>query len=410
MGIFTSIGLNNLYCENDIKGAGAAMKFMGTSPSRIYKNALNNNSIDPCYFGIFLDQNGYVGPINYPVAGFIVATADNIFGDFTWADTYADNFSNGSRIDYSPPPFPANPYFPNINLSVSPSTAFYPINNNLSGPAQCGPQVGILQDLSRGISPFINNLLNFGPNNVNSNAIADKSIFELFRKNAINTASVGGSAAFMSMHSAAAIGNFHSMDSLVGRYIFTGNAVDLTQANSMNLSLTPTTNIEQNQKTFNTIYHTYLQGDTLVTPLQLITLKGIAQLCPFTDGTNVYQARALLKHYDTTEYFNVCEYSLPTFANTRINNIPSAKSELNITAEALSTKVFPNPAITEITIITEVQGAKIFIYNLVGQLLIESPLTAETKLDISEFKNGTYLYKIMKDKALIKSERLIINK
>ena len=212
----------------------------------------------------------------------------------------------------------------------------------------------------------------------------------------------------MNANSTAAIGKFNTMDSLVGRFALGTNTNALTQANALNTSLVPTTIIETNQKTFNSIYHTYLLGDSLVTAAQLITLKTIAALCPFTDGTNVYQARALLKHYDTTEYFNPCEYNIPVIIGNRL--MSGSKTELNSSKAALATRVFPNPATTELNITTELDDASLFIFNIVGQLIIETALSSETKLNVADLKNGTYLYKVIKDGVIIKTDKLIISK
>jgi hypothetical protein len=407
-GIFTNIGQNNTYCENDIKGAGSAMKFQGPSPSKIYRNYLNNNPTDPCVLGIFLDQSGFVGPINYPLFGNLIATANNQFGDFTVYDTYVQNGSLGSQIDYQGLQVNSNLYYPVVNGPVGFVNSFVPVSNNFSGPTDCGAlQQLFMQNLSRGIPPFLNNQLNFGGNNANANAIASKSIYELFRKNAVNTSSISGAPAFMAINSAATIGSFFKMDSLVQDFAVTSNTNLVVQASAMNTAITANSNIEQNQKDFNTIYHTYLLGDALVTPAQINTLKSIAALCPFTDGTNVYQARALLRHYDTTEYFNACEYSIPSFSSNRLS---STFTELNSLPQALNTKLFPNPASTEVIVRTDLEGASLLIYTVVGQLVLETTLTSETKLDVSEFKNGTYLYKIVTDKTIIKTDKLIINK
>lgn len=238
-------------------------------------------------------------------------------------------------------------------------------------------------------------------------AIAAKGIFELFRKNAVNTSTISGAPTFMAVQNSGATGSFHKMDSLVQNFAVTGNVSKIAQASAMNSALIPSGNIEQNQQAFNSIYHTYLLGDTLVTQSQLTTLKNLAALCPFTDGTNVYQARALLRHYDTTVYFNTCEFNLPSFAS---NRFASPTTELNSLPQALNTKVFPNPASTEITITTDILGAKLIIYTIIGQVVVETDLTNETILDISVLKNGTYLYKIVKDKSIVKTEKLIINR
>ncbi|MBA3681761.1 MAG: T9SS type A sorting domain-containing protein [Bacteroidetes bacterium] len=45
-----------------------------------------------------------------------------------------------------------------------------------------------------------------------------------------------------------------------------------------------------------------------------------------------------------------------------------------------------------------------------GQVLIENELNALTKVNVSELKNGTYIYKIIKDNKIIKADKLIISK
>ena len=77
---------------------------------------------------------------------------------------------------------------------------------------------------------------------------------------------------------------------------------------------------------------------------------------------------------------------------------------------AIDTKVYPNPASDELTVTTEAKEAKIIIYNILGQEVLNEAINAELKLNISEMKNGTYLYKIMVDKVIIKTDKLIINK
>ncbi len=85
-------------------------------------------------------------------------------------------------------------------------------------------------------------------------------------------------------------------------------------------------------------------------------------------------------------------------------------SELNLSKEALSTLVYPNPAGNEITVTTAVDGSKLLIFNIMGQMLIENELNALTKVNISELKNGTYIYKIVKDGKILKADKLIISK
>ncbi|MDP3557088.1 MAG: T9SS type A sorting domain-containing protein [Bacteroidota bacterium] len=53
---------------------------------------------------------------------------------------------------------------------------------------------------------------------------------------------------------------------------------------------------------------------------------------------------------------------------------------------------------------------QLLIFNIVGQLMIESEINSITKINVSDFKNGTYIYKIVKDDKIIKTDKLIISK
>ena len=151
-----------------------------------------------------------------------------------------------------------------------------------------------------------------------------------------------------------------------------------------------------------------MKDESLITVSHINILKNLAALCPFTDGTSVYQARALVKHFDTTEFFNPCENNPPVINSG--NRFMNRNTELNSNKEALSTMVYPNPAGNEITVSTNVDGAKLFIFNLMGQVILENDLIALTKIDVSHLKTGTYIYKIVKDDKIIKADKLIISK
>jgi hypothetical protein len=421
-GIFTNLGNNNLFCENYITGAGSCMKFQGSSPSRIYRNNLNSVPTASCLFGIFLDNNGSVGPIKYNTS-----CADNIFGDFNYpgngADTYAQNGSIGSSIDYSGANTSNNPYCPFSNLvnpAIPLSTSFTKVINNSTGVAVCivqpmGAQMvqqssssGSTPTLSSGVPIIMNSASNFSSNNLIMKAIANKTTFELAKKSAINTSTIVGGTVFMNTNSNNSIGSFYKMDSLVGRFAVTNNTATLNQAKNLNTALVAVGVIETNQKTFNTVYHLFMKDESLITVSHINTLKKLAALCPFTDGTSVYQSRALVKRFDTTEFVNACENN-PVIVNNG-NRFMNSNTELNQSAEALSTLIYPNPAGNEITVSTDVDGSKLFIFSLLGQLLLESDLSTLTKINVSDFKNGTYIYKIVKDAKIIKTDKLIISK
>lgn len=66
----------------------------------------------------------------------------------------------------------------------------------------------------------------------------------------------------------------------------------LALAQSIIAAFSPTTNIENNYKTFYTLQRAYLQNQDL-TLLENIQLLLLAYQCPFTDGAIVYNARSL---------------------------------------------------------------------------------------------------------------------
>ncbi len=151
-----------------------------------------------------------------------------------------------------------------------------------------------------------------------------------------------------------------------------------------------------------------MKDESFITTAHINSLKSLAALCPFTDGTGVYQARALVKHFDTTAFFNPCENN-PVIVNNG-SRFMNNNNDLNQSKEALSTLIYPNPAGNEITVSTNVDGAKLFIFNLVGQTVLEIDLSTLTKIDVSHLKTGTYIYKIVKDNKIIKADKLLISK
>jgi hypothetical protein len=157
--------------------------------------------------------------------------------------------------------------------------------------------------------------------------------------------------------------------------------------------------------------HTYLKGLNFINVSQWNSLKALAALCPFSDGTSVYQARTLLFNTgDTTHYMNTCEVFTPPVANSSrlMNNSVTGNIEANVLA--LNTAVFPNPTSSELTITSDLTDAELAVMNVLGEVVIKTTLNPITKLDVSNLKNGTYLYTITKDKAIIKSDKLIITK
>jgi len=152
---------------------------------------------------------------------------------------------------------------------------------------------------------------------------------------------------------------------------------------------------------------------TLITlnALENLKLMMLEQLCPYTEDTAVYQARGLLRYFDDSTYYsNPCELATPPTPPGSGSRFANTGANANDLAKGYNTAVFPNPASNEISITTELEGASIQLYTILGQLVLESKLNSETKLSLINLSSGSYIYKIVKDNNLIKTEKILINK
>jgi hypothetical protein len=110
---------------------------------------------------------------------------------------------------------------------------------------------------------------------------------------------------------------------------------DLSSALSKLNALNPTNSIESNYKLY---YQLYLNSQLgLLDSSELLKLDSLANLCPFTDGGVVYQARALKRH--VTKSF----FSYAPNCNV-VSNKKAKPQEIKEKFEHnFSTNVFPNP-------------------------------------------------------------------
>ncbi len=97
-------------------------------------------------------------------------------------------------------------------------------------------------------------------------------------------------------------------------------------------------------------------------------------------------------------------------ASGKIEN--ATKDEALITGvpqiDANSIVIYPNPAIDEV-VISIIDPGDIYIYNLNGQLVLEKQnVKAATKLDISNFENGTYIVKVISDTNIMTAKLNIV--
>jgi hypothetical protein len=414
--VFANASANNTVKCNSITAVSACMKFQSNcNPTTIYYNELNNTGgSDPCLYGIWLDANGQTGDIGYNNTS-QWQMSDDKWGDFLYAsggaDTYAQSGSSGSNIYYNTHGNAAL-YTPSINIQ-SGSSSYTAVTNNNTNSQNCGENARIMNPLSGGNGKTITKdqltpeNIAFRTHNSNNSLIVDAELEGnimpgakriILTNDATNQRGINGSNE----------ANFLLVDSLMTLYTQTKTLADLNSARSINAGINSKNNIEQNQKTFNAIYCTFLQKDSLVTSAQISDLQTLAWLCPFTEGLAVYNARGLVRHWDdSTFYFNTCENTVPELTG---NQARFANNNTSIVKEALPT-VYPNPTNGNLMVNSNCKDCIFEVYDIVGKKVMSQKLNEiETKIELNSLNAGTYLYRIMQNGISIKSDKLILNK
>lgn len=134
--------------------------------------------------------------------------------------------------------------------------------------------------------------------------------------------------------------------------------LDAAQASNFSNSLQPVPSATFNQGspiTINTLSSGYSVGDEIVF---------FAEIAPVTAGT------------DTNMVNNIGSFTL---------DAPNSINKLN----AIELKAFPNPATTELSVISKEEVASISIMNLDGKVIFTN---SGNKIDVSILTSGVYLY------------------
>jgi hypothetical protein len=204
----------------------------------------------------------------------------------------------------------------------------------------------------------------------------------------------------------------------------------LALAQSLIAAFSPTTNIENNYKTFYTLQRAYLQNQDL-TMLQNIQLLLLAYQCPFTDGQVVYNARALYNLVNQTAIVyndfncNALGFSFGRTASDSVklsNDDESILMQLEVLEKQSVEKfkpfekytLYPNPATNYVTIVsnTNTENVHIQITDVNGKILISGAkaiLNFETSLQLNLI-SGIYFVNITNDNGNKEVKKLVIVK
>lgn len=182
-------------------------------------------------------------------------------------------------------------------------------------------------------------------------------------------------------------------------------------------ALTPTNTIETNYKNYYQVFKNkkdslYNSGDSLV-------LIGIANMCPYTDGAVVFQARALYNiiYKGFYRYQDNCS-SEPLAKTANTNPQIEEEKEINV---VLKTTLFPNPndgnfvlRINSSAFLgTEKQNVEIIIFDITGKEVIKENRILDDGEEIkmsNSLLNGTYLVKVKLKDGSTDIHRLLISK
>ena len=264
-----------------------------------------------------------------------------------------------------------------------------------------------------GLSPLANVVANpglFNTSLIRENHTSKRQLYkELLTMSSVPNATL---QTFKSTESTTSLGRFTMVDSTISEY-FEGNSAALTQAQNYN-SLVPLNNVESYQKQFNDLYLQFLQNNSL-NASDIIQLNTIAALCPYTDGTVVWQARAFAKLFnDTLEFENICEAISPLGSSTNSSRVGFNKNEYLNTTTAISSKLIPNPNDGNFTLLMdkEVQDLSLIVYDVTGKEVCSNSTsnTNNIQLNCTDLKNGIYFVKVFSNSVYLQSHKLVIQK
>ncbi len=376
---------------------------------------VTNNTMNAATDGLVLMNNGIIGqqgipvmPNQYPQG---VVSDNKWIGPFANSDTKVDGTScaTNSRLYVRP----GYPYTPSINMGSF--ACKYDVVNfsmyNLFGTPlsfDCSSAPGIMGD---------------GGDN-------DKSRVQLMEKTAQDSISMGEYATESSwtgkqavyemlkldsvlMDSSVVLQEFYSATDSTNIGKVTNTGILLIQTNtdsaaSVNQTINPELQIEQNYKELDNIYISLMNG-TASDSMQIQILEAIALQCPQQGGLAVYRARVLLNVlYDDVRYW---EDNCASSARMATPEEPNAMVNGNG-----NVVLYPNPSNGFMTLAynlsSERQG-EFVIYDLLGNTIAKTNLAKgmnEKQIDLTALASGIYYYRVTVGGIVIKNDKIVIAK
>jgi hypothetical protein len=217
---------------------------------------------------------------------------------------------------------------------------------------------------------------------------------------------------------------FHVSDSVLAAFTITANNSnlqkfigvendfakhELTSALSKVNALSPTNSIETNYKLYYQLYLNSRFG--LLDSIDLLVLDSLANLCPFTDGGVVYQARALKRHITKRFFSYAPACNVPQNRKAKPQEIKE-KFEQNA-----ATNIFPNPGTGSFVFAFKEsiknETISFSIFDNSGKEIQHQTIRLK---DATEFKfsifgaDGLYLVKVLRENGSYTISKVVLSK
>ncbi|MCO6500738.1 MAG: T9SS type A sorting domain-containing protein [Vicingus serpentipes] len=222
----------------------------------------------------------------------------------------------------------------------------------------------------------------------------------------------------------------HFFDSVkttaIGQLVTVGQLLcnsDYAQAHGLNASIVPNNLMESNQQSCNAIYCLWAAGNELTTA-QFNEVEGIAAQCPLLGGKAVFAARTMLQLLSDSTYEyddSNCGTASSQGSSESSKKGEKVQEEIELGNSTFSKEakftLYPNPTngnmFLEYSLGVAEKGV-LQIVDVTGKLQESFPLTSGAnnmlKLNLVDYENGIYLYKVIVNEQVVHTEKLLMIK
>jgi hypothetical protein len=357
------------------------------------------NRMQPMQRGLVLANGGYIGQQGYLQNANGNQWQGTWYGSstFTTAQTFVDGLSDAANSQLYVNSGAQTT--PTINLTVSPPLGF--------GAGNIIASIGSVYNCSGMVNgrsiPFPDVFLT---ENLRHNAE-----YALYRFLHVND-SIRDNEPYLSDFYYNSEGSMLNKFIQVEQYLNEGNTSDARSVLSL---IDDTLSAQSNQKLFYSLYADYLDavdGKDTFGESDSTDLAGLASHCPELEGFGVYQARAL---FNTIFGFYINGESCINESGARfaLNGNLGEKNKI-INKPEMAIHVFPNPAASEVSILSEtsLKSSRLIITDLAGRVLSEEIITDDVKQYVLPLTlgSGCYILRVLPVSGREITTKILISK